>query len=275
MARTTKHSMMIRIICILALCAAMATPAFSWNLGIGPSAYYSVWTPEFIGQHRDAEVDPTLLAGGIVSVQFYERFIMSLQPLFSVANRNTAYTVDVPSAAPVELETSYSREEVELSLMYVLSSRFRVSAGYKMMNFDEIEQTSARTSPAYTLDISKFSNQFHIQGPGAGVSASLPISGNLSASLSTSVLYFTMTYYGYFLQASGSTINSEHVDYTYTGIGNNTALVFSYFFESINTSLNLGTRCQVIKYKNAGGAPKLDYDLNYGVTFSALYIFSF
>ena len=48
-------------------------------------------------------------------------------------------------------------------------------------------------------------------------------------------------------------------------------LTFSYFMPSIDTSLNLGARCQYIKYKLEDDSPELDSDLNYGVTLSAMY----
>ncbi len=246
--------------------------AFSWNLRIGPSLYYSVWTPEFIGQHDNAEVDPALLAGGIVTFQFYESFILSAQAMYSVTNQETEYTVDVPSVTKITLNTGYEREEVEISFMYVLNARFRVSLGYKMMNFDEVELIGTHTVPSYPVQIGMFNNQFHINGPGLGISYGMPLLGNLSASLGTSILYFWMTYYGYFPRYSGTAIEADNVTYEYNGIGNNTSLVFSYFFSSISTSINLGGRCQVIKYLDSGSAPKLGYDLNYGLTLSALYI---
>jgi len=246
--------------------------AFSWNLGIGPSLYYSVWTPEFIGQHENAQADPALLAGGIVSFQFYERYILSAQTMFSVTSQEAEYTVDVPSAAKITLNTGYKREENEISFMYVLNARFRISLGYKMMNFDEIELIGSHTVPSYPVQIGKFSNQFHILGPGLGISYGMPLPGNFSASLGTSILYFWMTYYGYFPHDSGTAIEAENVTYEYNGIGNNTSLVFSYFFSSISTSINFGGRCQVIRYLDSGSAPELGYDLNYGLTLSALYI---
>lgn len=250
-------------------------PAYTWQLGLGLTSYYSDWTPEFIGKNDSAKVEPALLAGFAASFRFYDRFVLSGQGMFTFLNHNAEYSVFVESSPSrtVYIDTNYKREETDISLMYIINSSLNIFAGYKRLHFDITDLNSAEATDNYPVNIPSFNNQFHIQGPGAGVSFKHPLAENLSANISTSLIYFNMKYYGYFLEDAGAEINAEHTDYTYNGLGNNTTLVLSYYIDSINTAVNLGARCQVIKYLDAGDAPKLNYDLNYGLTLSAMYFF--
>lgn len=250
----------------------VAIPAHSWTLGIGATSYYSDWTPEFIGQHEDVSVDPALLAGFALSFSFCERFMLSGQAMFSFLDHTADYTVDLTTYR-VNINSNYRREETDVSLMYILNSHFSIFAGYKRLNFDLTDLNGAEAPPPAVINFSELNNQFHIQGPGAGISYKIQLADNLTATLSTSLIYFNMKYYGYFIEESGDNINISRVDYTYDGLGNNTTLNFSCYLDSINTAINLGARCQVIKYLDTGDAPKLDYDLNYGLTLSAMYFF--
>ena len=85
---------------------------------------------------------------------------------------------------------------------------------------DLTDLNDAEASPAATITFSELYNRFHIQGPGAGVSYKLPLAENLSASVSTSLIYFSMKYYGYFIEESGTDINTGRVDYQ-TGVAIN------------------------------------------------------
>ena len=88
-----------------------------------------------------------------------------------------------------------------------------------------------------------------------------------------------MKYQGYFLQEETNLQNNTYfvgvdkIINNYKGLGNNTALVFSYYIPSFDTAINLGFRCQYIKYNKEGDAPDLGSDLNYGSTLSVMYFF--
>ena len=265
----------IKIILAALMLLLPSIPAYSWQLGLGPTSYYSDWTPEFIGQHDFAEVDPALLAGVALSFRFYDRFVLSGQAMFTFLEHTAGYSVfvDGTPSHTVQLNTDYKREETDVSLMYILNDSFSVFAGYKRLHFDILKLNSAHATDGYPTVSDEFDNQFHIHGPGTGILYKLPLAENLSASVSTSLIYFFMKYYGYFLEDTTTDIIAAHVDYTYNGICNNTTLNFSYYLDSISTAINLGARCQVIKYLDKSDAPRLDYDLNYGLTLSALYFF--
>lgn len=253
----------------------MAAPAWSWQLGVGLTSYYSDWTPEFIGQHDDVSIDPALLCGAAVSFRFYDRVVFSAQGMFTLLKHTGDYSINVDGTTPhsLNINTDYKREETDVSLMYIINEKFSVFAGYKRLNFDLVELNRAEAEPAYPVFSGEFYNQFHIQGPGAGISYKIPITENLSAGVSTSFIYFFMKYYGYLPVDTGSEIGIANSDYTYNGVGNNTTINFSYFFDQISTAVTLGARCQVIKYLDTSDAPKLDYDLNYGLTLSGIYFF--
>lgn len=263
----------IRIVIAALMLILPSLPAYSWQLGLGLTSYYSDWTPEFIGQHDDVNIEPALLGGFALSFRFYERFVLSGQGMFTFLEHTADYNINVDGATPhsLNINTNYKREETDVSLMYILNENFSVFAGYKRLNFDLIELNNAEATPSYQVFSGEFYNQFHIQGPGAGISYKIPLGENLNASVSTSLIYFFMKYYGYIPVDTGFEINIANSEYTYNGLGNNTTLVLSYIFDSISTAINLGARCQVIKYLDTGDAPKLDYDLNYGLTLSALY----
>lgn len=140
------------------------------------------------------------------------------------------------------------------------------------MMYDE-KMDSVKAPAGYTSAIDTWNNNFSFDGPGAGIAFRFTITESLSTVLSTSLVYLKMDYQGYYMYLNGTTIHSEKVNYTYNCLGNNTTLALSYLLDSINTSINLGARCQYLKYMEEGNAPGLSYDLNYGITLSAMYFF--
>ncbi len=144
-----------------------------------------------------------------------------------------------------------------------------------MIEFNETELSNVQISnSAYTYSIDVWNNQFSISGPGSGVLISLPVSGNLKLSVSTSLLYFYMDFQGYFLNdTSGNTVSANKSNYSYRGLGNNSTLVFSYYIPSMDTAFNAGVRFQYLNYKEEGDPTDLYSDLNYGFIFTAMYFF--
>jgi hypothetical protein len=253
------------------LCVAFTVQAYSWDLGLGVTSYYSYWEPAYIKAYNNDKVDPVLMAGPVISLQVFEKWTIGLQGIISVKNFNSEYTVFVPGAGNVTITSSCERMEAEAGIMYSASSCFKIFAGYKHISFDEKGLNHIQVPAGYSSNVDFWENQFQISGPGAGIALILPVTENLKATLSTSLLYFDMTYQGYYLIKNGTNIESDNVDYSYHGYGNNSSLVFTYFVQSFNTAISTGARCQYIKYKSEGGAPDLDSDLNYGVTLSAMY----
>lgn len=257
----------------LLLCSAFSVPAFSLDLGVGVSTYYSYWEPAFLKNYDNVKVDPAMLVGPSLLLHFYDKWSLGLQAMLSVNNFNSEYTVNVPAAGDVTVVSESRRFEGEISLMYALTSNFRIFGGYKKIDFDETGLDDIKLPAGYTTNIDVWENAFHIQGPGGGIAFSMPLTESINATLSTSLLYFNMFSQGYVLTSYGSEIGSMKDDQNYHGYGNNSALVFSYILPSISTAINLGLRCQYISYKPEGDAAELDSDLNYGVTLSAMYFF--
>lgn len=262
-----------KIIAAILFITTLSSPAFSGTWGLGITSYYSYWVPAYMKTHDNVKVDPVLLVGPVVSYSFYERWVLGFQGVINIQDYETGYSIYVPPAGNVDIRTKNDRHEFEISLMYILTSHFRIFAGYKDFSFDESSVT-AKAPSGYNVDSGGLNCQFGTEGLGSGVAYSLSLVDNLKMSLSTSFLYFFAQYTGPVIDIVGTDIyKSTQFSYDYTGYGNNSSITFSYFFPTVDTALNLGARCQYIKYKSKDNTPDFGSDLNYGITFSAIYFF--
>lgn len=264
-----------KIPALILIYLAMALPAYSWDLGAGVTSYYSIWTPAFIKKHDNAKIDPAILVGPVITFQFYDKFVLTGQAMISLPGTEANYTVKLPSAGNVSVTSTCQRFEAESSLMYSLHSYLKIFAGYKIIEFQESELRDIKIENSlYSFNVDIWDNEYRISGPGTGFLITLPIAENLKVTAGTSILYFSMAYQGYFLNDTyGTTVSSNKNNSSYHGLGNNSSIVLSYYFPSLDTALNLGVRCQYLKYYKEGDSPELGSDLNYGATLTAMYFF--
>lgn len=92
-----------RLFMIFTLTAAISLPAYSWDLGLGITSYYSAWEPAFLDTYSNVKTDPVFLAGPVISLRFFDRFMLGGQ-LINNPSFNSTYKVPVQTAGNVELE---------------------------------------------------------------------------------------------------------------------------------------------------------------------------
>jgi len=248
--------------------------AHAVDTGIGINSYYSYWEPAHLGNYQNLKVEPVFLVGPSLVITFYERYTIGAQALFNTYQPQIEYSIKDVVTPDVEVETTYDRKEIELSLMYSINDKLRVFGGFKLISYEVKGGKDSISLPAgYTNDINYWDNEMWLYGPGAGISYSWFFNRGLSATLSTAFLYFKLESQQYILTENGMVIGEERVTYEYNGIGNNTSLVFSYYIPSIDSSISIGGRCQYLKYFNQSESPEIGSDLNYGITLSVMYYF--
>ncbi len=213
------------------------------------------------------------MAGSLVTLTFFEDFTITGVYMRSINNPGAGYT-STPSGfnGTVEFDTKVTREEGEMNLMYAVSRHFRVFAGYKTQAYTETTGKNGITINPLSGSIPDWNNEFWISGPGAGIAVVVPVAEHLSVSASTSLIYQSIRYQGYYVTYMG-VVGGNKITYNYSGIGNNSALVLSWSLPSINTVISLGGRFQYLRYMAKGDAPSLGNDYYYGVTLAAVYYF--
>lgn len=256
---------------IIILFMIFTARAYSWDLGLGVTSYYSYWEPAYLKEQDNPKIDPALMIGPILSLQFFKDWTLGFQGLINANKIEDEYSFYTPGIGNTSVVSEISRLEAEFSLMYSFSQYIKFFCGYKHFKITEDKPKEIDLPAGYTSYQGDWYNDFDISGTGAGIAFSLPLVENLKATLSSSILYFNMGYNKPYVYGSTPTLFIEKHNYSYHGYGNNTTFVFTYFFPSIDTAISAGARCQYIKYKSEGDAPDLDSDLNYGVTLSVMY----
>jgi len=167
-------------------------------------------------------------------------------------------------------KSKYKRSDSDLALNYRLGDYFKVFAGMKYLSYDI---TPADTD-SLTFQIRNI-DPHTSYGAGLGLSATIPIIGDLFCLGTVSGLYlFGKDKVGITDHNSAANPRSVNLDYNEYGI--NSTIALAYYIAPASTVISLGGRLQylIADYKNnAIYLDSIKFTI-YGVTLTATYTFS-
>ncbi len=294
---------------------SVSIPLFAIDLGLGAIGYYSKWSPAWRSGLTNFESQPDYLAGPIFSIGFLDDWNVSIVALSSLGGNggeikytdyaNKGYQDTDSLATTMGNKNSYidsedisaysTRWDVDATLAYKITKIFRVYAGYKYLyNKFTGENTVTRTAyyqqmfstitmvESFTVAME---SKFESHSGGIGLGLTIPLVDSLFLLANVSSIYVMASlkvvkdvdynestpYKSFYLP------NMDPGNRNYRAIGFNSTLALSYYFNSINTTVALGGRYQMIRYNRIKDDPyhiRAD-DIYYGVMLSALYYITF
>ena len=211
------------------------------EISAGATTWYSCW--DFEQSNSSTEFDPTFLYGPALSMKFSDDYNLTFVFLFGKFDMSETHS-----------DGTYTRElkryDSDLALNYRLNSYFKLFAGGKYMAYE----------------MSDFTHR--AAGPGAGISAVLPLVSNLYLLGNISGLYLWGKH-----KQENETEGTTTDDYTEYGMNSNLSL--AYYITSASVTLSMGGRYQYLKsdFKDAEDQDDLTHQF-YGFTAAATYSFS-
>ncbi len=218
------------------------TGAGAAEISAGATTWYSWWDFEQTDSDSSTEFDPTFLYGPAISIKFSENYNLTfvfLYGKFDMNEKNTGGTDEL------------SRYDSDLALNYRLNSYFKIFAGAKYMAY---EMTDFKHRAI---------------GPGAGISAVLPLGNDFYILGNISGLYLWGEH-----QQEDQTYGTQKDKYNEYGI--NSSISLAYYIVPASVTLSLGGRYQFIK-SDFDSSTESQSDLThhfYGITASAIYSFN-
>jgi len=209
------------------------------EISAGATTWYSWWDLKTSGGDGDQEMDPSLLYGPALSLKFSDNYNVTFVFLYGKFDMEQG-----------EGKDEITRYDSDLALNYRLGNYFKLFAGGKYM--------------AYEMD--EFSHRSI--GPGAGISAVLPIGGSFYLLGNISGLYL----WGKHKQDSYNG-GSEDIDYNEYGM--NSSISLAYYITPASVTLSLGGRYQIFKTDFESDDPNNKDMVHhfYGITAAATYSF--
>lgn len=289
-------------IAALLICTAGLQAA---DVNLGLNTWYSWWWPDIAGSFRGEDngitaidpsrnsrayndtfsVDPCLMAGPLLSVRFSEKWILGFVLLVSL-DCKTKGRYDVfhdddfagwDFTYTQANEMTFRRYDGDVTLAYRLNGSFSIFGGFKYLRWDGSGSGDLTTdgSVNYTYDSHTESEVTGRSiGPAIGLNYALPLTGMffLTASGSLLALYTfseqdLTTEWTQYINGSGTTTggsSTNESDKSYY-LGFNATTGIGCYFDSLNTTLILGGRCQYLRKEGQ------DPEIFCGITFSAIY----
>lgn len=223
---------------IAALLLTVAVPSFAVDISAGATTWYSWWDFDKEDSGSDTDIDPTLLYGPALSAKLTDRYNLTF--VFLYGNFDMEEEMDT-----VEI----TRMDSDLALNYRLNSYIKLFAGAKYMAYTQKNGFSHLSA-----------------GPGAGISAVIPLGGDLYLLGNASGLYLWGE------EDSGDDFNDP--DSKYNEFGINSSLSIAYYIVPASTTISIGGRYQYFKTKYDDSTVSDATHQFYGITAAATYSFS-
>jgi len=221
-----------------ALLLTLAVPSSAVDISAGATTWYSWWDFNNDNSQNNNDIDPTLLYGPALSVKLTDRYNLTFVFLYG--------KFDMEEEGGTQ---EITRMDSDLALNYRLNSYIKLFAGAKYMGYTQ-------------------GNDFkHLgAGPGAGISAVIPVGGDFYLLGNASGLYL----WGEEDQTDGS---GNKVTDKYNEFGINSSLSIAYYIVPASTTLSIGGRYQYFKTTYEDNTDDLTHHF-YGITAAATYSFS-
>ncbi|MCL2026055.1 MAG: hypothetical protein FWG92_04540 [Leptospirales bacterium] len=207
--------------------------------------------------------NPAFLYGPTLSARLSNDFNLTFVFLYG------AFDTEKKDGTAFEAKSNYHRSDSDLALNYRLNDYFKVFAGMKYLFYNI---TPVRTDMnSFTI---KSVDTHTSYGPGLGVSATIPIIGNLFCLGTVSGLYLFGKDKVKLTDTSGN--NPQNVNLSYNEYGINSTLSLAYYIAQASTVISLGGRLQYLIANYESNAIFLDSIkfVIYGVTLTATYTFN-
>ncbi|MCL2155012.1 MAG: hypothetical protein FWH53_05045 [Leptospirales bacterium] len=243
---------------------------YALDITIGATTWYAQ-SEQYYAQNKSAyfmndtlvESNPAFLYGPTLAVRFSNDFNLTFVYLFG--NFET-----VKDDGNFKYRSKYKRSDSDLALNYRLGDYFKVFLGMKYLSYDITPgDTDNQTFQIINID------PHTSYGAGLGLSATIPVTGDLFLLGTVSGLYLfgkdkvEITDYN-------STANPRSVNLDYNEYGVNSTIALAYYIAPASTVISLGGRLQylIADYKNnAIYLDSIKFTI-YGVTLTATYTFS-
>jgi len=261
-----------------AICISIIIPCkvYALDITLGATTWYALSelyytqdksTPGIINNSL-VKSDPAFLYGPTLAVRFSNDFNITFVYLYG------RFETEKDKGSIEKSKPKFSRVDSDLALNYRLGDYFKVFAGIKYLSYGI---TPAMTDIS-TFEINKTVDIHTSYGPGVGLSATVPLIGNLFALGTVSGLYL---WGSHGVDITDMTIGSppypqRHVNLKYNEYGINTTLSLAYYIAPASTVISLGGRFQYLKSdykKNAIYLDSIEFT-SYGATLTATYTFS-
>ena len=260
-----------KLFAILSISLIIPCKLYAIDMTVGATTWYA-WGEQYnvqTGSTKNTllESDPALLYGPALSVKFSDDFNLTFVFLYGKfkAEKNDG-------SGKIE-NSKFNRIDSDLALNYRLSNYFKLFVGAKYLSYDIVPNNDEITFIIKKID------PHTSYGAGLGLSATVPITGNLFGLATLSGLY---------LFGSDSFVKTEdmwtsppvvhNVKIAYNEYGFNSNLSIAYYLTEYSTVISLGGRFQYLlaDYKDKNNGVALDYIrfVIYGVTLTATYSFS-
>jgi len=263
-----KKNLLIKLFIIISI--IISHKLYAADITVGATTWYAQ-SEQYYTQNKAAyfmsnalvKSYSAFLYGPTLSVRFSNDFNLTF--VYLLGNFET-----VKDDGSFKYRSKYRRSDSDLALNYRLSDYFKVFLGLKYLSYDIIPaDTDNSTFQIRNIDPHKS------YGAGLGLSATIPIVGNLFVLGTVSGLYlFGKDKVGVTNHNSAANPRSVNLDYNEYGV--NSTIALAYYIVPASTVISLGGRLQylVANYKNnAIFLDSIKFTI-YGVTLTATYTFS-
>jgi len=263
-----KKNLLIKLLIIISI--IISHKLYAVDITVGATTWYAQ-SEQYYTQSKSAyfmhnalvKSNQAFLYGPTLSVRFSNDFNLTFVYLFG--NFET-----LKDDGSFKYKSKYRRSDSDLALNYRLSDYFKVFLGLKYLSYDI---TPGDTDEATFLIRSK--EPHSSLGSGLGVSATIPIVGDLFVLGTVSGLYlFGKDKVG--VTNDDGVTNPRSVNLDYNEYGMNSTIALAYYIAHYSTVISLGGRFQylIADYKNnAIYLDSIKFTI-YGVTLTATYTFS-
>jgi len=237
MLKRIMHTPALLILLILTAFAPASLNAA--DLSVGATAWYTAWDYEDDGS-SSIEYSPSFLYGPVFALSMTERFSLSFVFLYG------EFDMDIGSETML-----IKRYDSDLALNYRITDYFKLFLGCKYAGF------------TWGTD-----GRHQAIGPGAGISAVIPVGWDFFILGNVSGLYLWGE------EGGGKATDSDASAREY---GFNSNLSLAYYISGASTTISLGGRFQQLHidyYKTEGEAFPDNTSRFYGVTLTAVYSFN-
>jgi len=263
---------------IIYVCLVIIFPikGFCLDITVGASTWYA-WGSRFenvqeysIRNNNEYAFDPTFFYGPVISVKLNNDFNITFVYLYTKFN----YTEDVYEdlGGTYGVKSKIKRSDSDFALNYRLTDYFKAFAGIKYLGYEIKSSYDVDVLNIHKSSQSKL-NSF---GPGLGLSATYPVTGNI---------FLLGTVSGFYLFSTGEDFKDNllydedrpaSMTIGYNEYGINTNISAAYYIAQISTVISLGFRYQYFITDYYDYKPFLINNIKnqiYGITLTATYTF--